>query len=100
MVMPLDNTFRSRLHASFCEVRLQRVIFLQFIFFHVGVIWTPMEILYFSLAAIFLYVAADWIVKRIETAVGRRFEYRSLIFFAILLVMALTSFALIRHLTS
>ena len=58
-----------------------------------------MEILYFTVAAIFLYVAADWILNRIETAAGRRFEYRNLIFFAILLVMALTSFALIRNLT-
>jgi hypothetical protein len=56
-----------------------------------------MEILYFTLAAVFLYVGADWILKRIEVAAGRRFEYRSIIFFAILLVMALTSFALIRH---
>ena len=58
----------------------------------------PMEILYFTLAAILLYFAADWILNRVETAAGRRFEYRSLIFFAILLVMALTSFSLIRQL--
>ena len=56
-----------------------------------------MEIVYFTLAAIFLYFGANWILNRIETAAGRRFEYRSIIFFAILLVMALTSFALIRH---
>jgi hypothetical protein len=59
-----------------------------------------MEIIYFTLAAIFLYVGADWILKRIEAAAGRRLEYRSIIFFAILLVMALTSFALIRHFSS
>ena len=57
-----------------------------------------MEILYFTLSAILLYFAADWILERIERAAGKRFEYRSLIFFAILLVMALTSFSLIRHL--
>ena len=56
-----------------------------------------MEIVYFTLAAIFLYFGANWILNRIETAAGRRFEYRNIIFFAILLVMALTSFALIRH---
>lgn len=56
-----------------------------------------MEIFYFTLAALFLYFAADWILDRMEIAAGKRFEYRSLIFFAILLVMALTSFALIRH---
>jgi hypothetical protein len=57
-----------------------------------------MEILYFTLIAILLYFVADWILNRMETAAGRRFEYRSLLFFAILLVMALTSFSLIRQL--
>jgi len=57
-----------------------------------------MEILYFTLAAILLYFAADWILNRIENAAGRRLEYRSLVFFAILLAMALVSFSLIRRL--
>lgn len=57
-----------------------------------------MEMLYYTVTAILLYLAADWILDRIETAAGRRFEYRSLIFFAILLGMAVASFALIRHL--
>jgi hypothetical protein len=59
-----------------------------------------MEIVYFALVSIFLYFGSDWILNRIEAAAGRRFEYRSIIFFAILLVMALTSFALIRHFAS
>jgi hypothetical protein len=58
-----------------------------------------MEILYFTVAAMFLYVAADWILKRIETAAGKQLESRNLIFFAILLTMAVTSFAVIRKLT-
>jgi hypothetical protein len=58
-----------------------------------------MEMLYYTVTAILLYLAADWILDRIETAAGRRFEYRSLIFFAILLCMAVASFALIRYLT-
>lgn len=58
-----------------------------------------MEIVYFTLVAVFLYFGADWILNRIEGAAGRRLEYRSIIFFAILLIMALTSFALIRHLS-
>lgn len=56
-----------------------------------------MDILYFTLAAIFLYLAADWILQHIEQAAGKRFEQRSLIFFAILLVMAVSTFAVIRH---
>ena len=58
-----------------------------------------MEIIYFTLAAAILYVAADWILKRMETAAGKRFEKRSLIFFVILMTMAVTSFAIIRTLT-
>jgi len=60
----------------------------------------PMEIVYFTLTAILLYLAADWILKRMELAAGKRFEKRSLIFFAILMTMAVTSFYLIRLLTS
>lgn len=59
-----------------------------------------MEPVYFTLAAIFLYLGADWILKRIEAAAGRQFEYRSIIFFAILLVMAIASFAVVRYLTA
>ena len=58
-----------------------------------------MEIIYFTLVAILLYLAADWILRRMETAAGKRFEKRSLIFFAILATMAVTSFTLIRNLT-
>ena len=58
-----------------------------------------MEVIYFTLTAILLYLAADWILRRMETAAGKRFEKRSLIFFAILMTMAVISFALIRNLT-
>ncbi len=56
-----------------------------------------MAILYYTLAGIVLYLAADWILDRIEIRRGARFDNRSLIFFAILLVLALTSFQLIQH---
>jgi hypothetical protein len=58
-----------------------------------------MEILYFTLTAIALYVISDWALKRMEAFAGRRFEHRSLIFFAIILSLALVSFALIRGVT-
>ena len=56
--------------------------------------------LYFTLAAIVLYVVSDWLLQRIEVRLGRRLEQRSLVFFAILMTLSLTSFALIRSLTS
>lgn len=58
-----------------------------------------MQAVYFTLVAIILYLGADWVLNRIEVAAGKRLEHRSLIFFAILLTMALTSFALIRAYT-
>lgn len=58
-----------------------------------------MEMLYLLVVGIALYAVSDWILNRIETAVGRRLEQRTLIFFGILLVLAVASFALIRRLT-
>ena len=55
-----------------------------------------MEIVYFTLVAALLYLFSNWLLERIEIAVGRRFEYRSLLFFFILLTLAMGSFYLIR----
>ena len=56
-----------------------------------------MEMLYYTVAAIVLYVVSDWILNQIEIRRGERFENRSLIFFAIILVLAVALFNLIRH---
>ena len=58
-----------------------------------------MSIVYFTLVAIFLYIVADWLLERVEIAAGRRLNNRSLIFFAILLTLALSSFSLIQYYT-
>ena len=58
-----------------------------------------MSIVYFTLAAAALYLLSDWILERVEVTAGRRFQHRSLVFFSILLTLAMTSFALISHLT-
>ncbi len=57
-----------------------------------------MEAILYTLTGIVLYLLADWILKRIEAARGAPFEQRTLVFFAILLALALTSFAAIRRL--
>jgi len=54
------------------------------------------SIVYFTLVAIILYLAADWILNRIEIAAGKVLEHRSIIFFALLLALALTTFTLIQ----
>ena len=58
-----------------------------------------MSIVYFTLVAIVLYLAADWLLDRIERRAGRRFEYRSIIFFFILLSLALVTFTVIQQQT-
>lgn len=56
-----------------------------------------MEMVYFTIVAVVLYVAADRLLNWIEMRRGERFEHRSLIFFVIILVLALTVFNLIQH---
>jgi len=57
-----------------------------------------MEILAFTVVAVALYFIADRVLDRIEIARGARFENRGLIFFAILLTLALASFSAIEWL--
>jgi predicted PurR-regulated permease PerM len=57
-----------------------------------------MELVYFTLTGIVLYILTDRVLDRIERARGARFENRSIIFFAIILVLALISFQIIQNL--
>lgn len=57
-----------------------------------------MSIVYFTLVAAILYLFSDWVLQRVEAAAGRRLAHRSLVFFCILLTLALASFSLIGHL--
>jgi len=45
--------------------------------------------LWYIIGAVALYFAADWLLNQIEISRGKRFENRSLIFFAMLFSMAL-----------
>jgi len=56
-----------------------------------------MEMLYYTVAAIFLYLVSDWILNQIENRRGERFENRSLVFFAIILVLSVVLFNLIQY---
>ncbi len=53
----------------------------------------------YTVAAIALYLLSDWILNQIEIKRGKRLEHRSLIFFAIILVLALSSFSLIERMS-
>ena len=54
-----------------------------------------MAYLYFTVTAVLLYLFSDWLLNKIEERVGKRLEYRSVIFFAIITVLALGSFSFI-----
>lgn len=56
-----------------------------------------MQIIYYTVAGIVLYLAADWILREIEHRRGRIFENRTAIFFFILLALALITFQTIQY---
>ena len=58
-----------------------------------------MEMVYFALVAIALYVVSDRIVNLIERRRGERLEHRSILFFVIIFVLAMLSFNLIERFT-
>ena len=55
-----------------------------------------MPLVLYTLVAAVLYLFSDWLLTRIRIKAGKRLEHRSLIFFAILLALALTTFSLIQ----
>ena len=56
-----------------------------------------MNAILFTIVGVALYFVSDWLLQRVEATAGRRFEYRSLIFFVILLSLALVTFSFIQQ---
>ena len=56
-----------------------------------------MEIIYFVVTAIVLYFLSGWILDRIESHMGRRLEQRSVVYFFILLTLAVITFYVIER---
>lgn len=56
-----------------------------------------MEAVYFTVIGIALYLVADRLVVLVERRAGRVLEHRTLLFFVLLLSLALVTFALIRQ---
>ena len=54
------------------------------------------EILAFTANAIVIYLLSDWIVRTIEKKRGKPLKQRQAVFFAIILLLALISFRLLR----
>ena len=55
-----------------------------------------MSAVWFTIVAVILYLVSDWMLERIEVSLGKRLEHRSLIFFVILLTLAVVTFAVIQ----
>ena len=54
-----------------------------------------MAYLYYTVAAVLLYLLSDWILNKIEQRVGKRLKYRSVVFFVIIMVLAVSTFEMI-----
>jgi len=57
-----------------------------------------MQIVAFTLVGAALYLLSDWLLDRIERRRGRRFRHRSLVFFGLILLLALASFEVLERL--
>lgn len=56
------------------------------------------EVIIFTLNAIFIYLFADWIIRKIEEQRGDVLKQRQVVFFFVFLALALVSFQLLRNL--
>jgi hypothetical protein len=58
-----------------------------------------MEVILFTAVAAVLYLVSDRLLLLLESRAGRRFEHRSLLFFAMLLALAVVTFGTIQKFT-
>ena len=56
------------------------------------------DLVLFTLNAIVVYLLSDWILKAIERKRGAVLKQRQVVFFVIFLVLAMSSFAVLRSL--
>lgn len=50
----------------------------------------------YTIAGVLLYLISDSLLQRMELNAGHRFEHRSIIFFIIITILSVTSFAIFR----
>jgi surface polysaccharide O-acyltransferase-like enzyme len=55
-----------------------------------------MEILIFTLNAIFIYLFSDWIIRTIEQSRSEALKHRQVVFFVVFLTLALVSFQILQ----
>jgi len=57
-----------------------------------------LEVILYTLVGAGLYLTSDWILDRLEVSRGGRFKNRSIVFFAIIMILAFISFNFIKYL--
>ena len=55
-----------------------------------------MEMVYYTIVAVILYLVSDYILNTIEMKLGKRLPQRSFYFFIIITILALVTFSFIR----
>jgi hypothetical protein len=55
-----------------------------------------LEIVIYTASGLILYALSDWILRKLEAIHGELLPYRSLIFFVIIFVLALSLFQIIK----
>lgn len=55
------------------------------------------DLIIFTLNAILIYLASDWLVRVLERQRGQAYKQRQIVFFVIFLCLALLSFAFLRQ---
>lgn len=56
-----------------------------------------MEIVLFTIVGVALYFAADWALRTLERMHGAPLPYRNIVYFVIILVLALASFTFLQN---
>lgn len=54
------------------------------------------EMMVYTVVGIILYFLSDWMLVKFENIAGHKFENRNLVFFAIIMTLALSTFAVFR----
>ena len=57
-----------------------------------------MEMVYFTIVAVGLYLVSDWILNQVEIKLGKRLANRSVIFFIIIIILSAVTFSVIQSL--
>ncbi len=59
-----------------------------------------MEIVIFTLNAIFVYLFSDWVIRKLEEKRGAVLKHRQMVFFVVFLVLVMLTFQMLKSIFS